>query len=324
MACRFGIADLDTRPIVRDIVGRLSRYGEVVQLDCSDRDKLARELKDIDIVLIRLYKVDEPFLSGSARLKAIIKAGVGYDHIDVKTASRLGIHVSISVGNHISVAESAASLMLALCRNLIYLNRNTNPDMTKLGVELYGKNLGLFGAGRIGMHVAQIASGMGMRVSICDPYLTPERLAGTPYTLVDSETLIHDSDVLSLHCPLTDETRHIIGEKELKAMKRAAFLINTARGAIVDEHALCAALQNGVIAGAGLDVVENEPLREDNPLLRLKDVNLIVTPHRLIQTTESVQRQTQDLVESAIAYSKGVVPDSCVNKKDITSSRITG
>jgi D-3-phosphoglycerate dehydrogenase len=276
---------------------------------------VADALQKIDVLIIRLYKMDKALLEKSRRLKAVIKAGVGIDHIDLETATDLGIHVSISIGNHISVAEAAVALMLALSHNLTYLNRNTKPDMSKLGLELYGKKLGLIGFGRIGSHVAQIAEGLGMNIMVCDPYLRDTVKAPVKWHFVDLETILQESDILSIHCPLTPDTRHLLGEKQFETMKRSAFLVNTARGGIVDEAALCVALQKGLIAGAGVDVVEFEPLRDDNPLLKLD--NVIVTPHRLIQTTDSLARQTRSIVESAREYSEGKIPDSSVNKNSI-------
>lgn len=314
---KFGILDIDSRPIVRDTLAPLAQYGTVLYPDMKSPD-FVKQLQDVDILIIRLYTVDRALLEQLPNLKAVIKAGVGVDHIDVETATRLGIHVNISPGNHISVAETAILLMLATARNLPYLNRNVRPDMARLGVELYGKKLGLIGAGRIGMHVAQIARGLGMEVVFHDPYASDKIKAATDCRFVELDELLCASDVVSLHCPLTPDTHHLLDEKAFAKMKTGAIVINTARGPVLDEKALIDAINSGKIAGAGLDVVESEPLKEDNPLLKVD--NIIVTPHRLIQTTESLVRQTQSILDSAIAYSKGTIPDTAINAGKISAS----
>lgn len=320
MAFNFGILDIDRRQIVQDTLLPLAQYGNVIHLDPGDPQTFQEELQKIDVLIIRLYPVDRAFLVSLPRLKAVVKAGVGVDHIDVEAATQLGVSVSISLGNHISVAEAAILLMLSAARNLPYLNRNVKPDMSRLGIELYEKNLGLVGCGRIGSHVARIAKGLGMNVMINDPYAGDAAKIGMGCRFVDFETLLRESDVVSLHCPLTPETHHLLSDREFAAMKPSCIIVNTARGAVIDEAALCRALKDGRIAGAGLDVVENEPLSHDNPLLKLE--NAIVTPHRLIQSTDSLVRQTQSILESAITYSLGAIPESAVNKskiKDIKS-----
>jgi phosphoglycerate dehydrogenase-like enzyme len=277
-------------------------------------------LPRIDLLIIRLLRIDESILERSTRLKAIIKCGVGTDHIDVETATRLGIHVVISIGNHISVAESAILLMLALSRNLIKINKQTGGIRRELAVEMYGKKLGIVGYGRVGRHLQRIAEGLGMNILIYDPLISNQEWGELQF--VELKELLGQSDYVSLHCPLNNDTFHMIGEEELASMKRSAFLINTARGAIVDKQALYRALKERRIAGAGLDVFEEEPLTADNPLLELD--NVIATPHCLCQTHESLTRQMNSILDSAVKVYNGIIPDESVNKNsiDVLNDRI--
>ena len=311
----FTVVDVERRPSVIETLAPLSQYGNVTYIDPDDREKILATLPDTDVFIIRLYPTDRDLLSRAPRLKAVVKAGVGVDHIDVAAATEMGIHVTISLGNYISVAEAAVLLMLSVSRNLIFLNKNPKPGSSKVGKELYAKTLGLVGYGRIGKHVADIATGFGMKVIIYDPYVNEQVQKNTPYPFVSLQDVLREGDFISLHCPATPETHHLIGEKELAAMKKDAILVNTARGAVIDEAALYRALRDNVIAGAGLDVVEHEPLTADNPLLTLE--NVVVTPHKLIQSVDSDRRQTGSIVASAIAYSKGLIPDESINKDKI-------
>ena len=315
----FTVLDLIRRPTVIDTLAPLSEYGKVTYVDPQNREAVMKILPETDILIIRLYPIDRELLSKAKQLKAIIKAGVGVDHIDVAAATEMGIYVTISLGNDISVAEAAILLMMAVSRNLVYMNKNLSPDPLKLGKELNEKTLGLVGYGRIGSHVAKIANGLGMEVLVYDPYIGEQAKKETLCRFVDFDSVIRESDVISLHCPVTPETRHLIGEKELKAMKRDAILINTARGAIIDEEALYHALKDGVIAGAGLDVVEKEPLSASNPLMTLD--NVILTPHKLVQSEGSDKRQTGSILASAIAYSKGIIPKEAINRDKISTDK---
>lgn len=313
----FGIVDVDRRKPYIHVLEGLKEFGRVIYFDPKDTATLRAGMSEIDLLIIRLLKIDEAFLNKGLRLKAIIKAGVGTDHIDIETATGLGIHVIISIGNHISVAESAILLMLALSRNLVRLNKCTEGIPEGLGTEMYSKCLGIVGYGRIGKAVRRIAEGLGMKVLIYDPLVqnqTEEHLQ-----FVDLRGLLRQSDYVSIHCPLSKDTFHLISENELSLMKKSAFLINTARGAIVDEKCLYRFLKEKKIAGAGLDVFEEEPLKADNPLLELE--NVIATPHRLCQTPESLMNQMNSILESAIKVYRGIVPEESVNRGNIDKKR---
>jgi D-3-phosphoglycerate dehydrogenase len=307
----FGI--LDVVPKQLEILNQLKEYGNVIHLGNVDKKELLKLVPDFDILLIRIYKVDEEILSASSKLKAVIKAGIGVDHIDVKAATERKIHIVISPGNHISVGETTVMLMLAVARQLPIKNKNVDENLQLLGKELYGKRLGLVGFGRIGRHTAQIAGdGLGMEIVIYDPYIKESAEKGVKWTFVhDLDTLLKTSDVVSIHCPLDDGTRHMIDKQRLEMMKEDAILVNTARGAVIDENALFEALKNGKLFGAGLDVVEVEPLDAENPMLALE--NVIVSPHRLVQTPESIIRQANSMLASAITFSKEQIPLESIN-----------
>jgi D-3-phosphoglycerate dehydrogenase len=255
----------------------------------------AGELKEIigdyDAVIVRSRsKVTAELIEAGKRLKVIGRAGVGLDNIDVDAAKRRGIAVLNSPGgNVISAAEHTLALTLALTRNLAQadasLRRGEWQRERFRGVELYGKTLGLAGAGRIGSEVAKRARAFGMRVLAYDPYLSEERAAQFDIELVTLPSLLQQADVISVHTPLTEETRGMIGAAELAMMKPTAYLVNAARGGVVDEAALAEALREGKLAGAALDVFADEPVPAGHALLALD--NVLALPHLGAATREA-------------------------------------
>ncbi|MFM8496178.1 MAG: phosphoglycerate dehydrogenase [Planctomycetia bacterium] len=238
-------------------------------------------------------KITADALAGNHRLKAIVRAGVGTDNIDKDAATRQGIVVmNTPAGNTVSTAEHAFALILALSRNVAAADaslREHRWDRNKfMGVQLAGKTLGIVGLGRIGQAVAKRARAFDMRVIGYDPFLSPERAAELGIELVDTvRGMLPEVDYLTVHTPLTDETRHLVGKPELAILKRGVRLVNCARGGIYDEQALVEGLQSGVIGGVALDVFEKEPCTE-SPLFGMP--NVLVTPH-LGASTEEAQSQ---------------------------------
>ena len=225
-------------------------------------------------------------------VKLICEAGTGYNNIDLDAAVKKGITVcNVPAYSSHRVAHTAVMMMLTLSsavqKQVRMLERGDRSNFTKYlqvpHTELNGKTLGIIGAGNIGRQVIRIAEAMDMQILV---HTRTPREDGLRY--VSLEELLRESDYVSLHCPLTAETRHLIGREELTAMKPSAFLINTSRGALVDEEALIAALQNGTIAGAGLDVQETEPPAAENPLYDME--NVIMTPHMGWKGQETRQR----------------------------------
>ena len=254
------------------------------------RDALARH----DGAICRSgVKITAAALAGNHRLRAIVRAGVGTDNIDKEAATRQGIVVmNTPAGNTVSTAEHAFALLLGLSRNIAAADaslRGHKWDRNKfMGVQLAGKTLGIVGLGRIGQAVASRARAFDMRVMGFDPFLSPDRAAELGIELVESvRGMLPHVDYLTVHTPLTDETRHLVGMEELKLLKPGVRLVNCARGGIYDEHALVAGLQSGAIGGVALDVFEKEPCT-DSPLFGMPGV--LVTPH-LGASTEEAQSQ---------------------------------
>jgi D-3-phosphoglycerate dehydrogenase len=238
-------------------------------------------------------KITADALAGNHRLRAIVRAGVGTDNIDKEAATRLGIVVmNTPAGNTLSTAEHAFALMLGLSRNVAAADASLRAqkwDRNKfMGAQLAGKTLGIVGLGRIGQAVAERARAFDMRVLGYDPFLSPDRAAELGIELVESvRGMLPDVDYLTVHTPLTDETRHLVGMKELEILKPGVRLINCARGGIYDEAALVEGLKQGLIGGVALDVFEKEPCT-DSPLFGMPGV--LVTPH-LGASTEEAQSQ---------------------------------
>ena len=238
-------------------------------------------------------KITADALAGNHRLKAIVRAGVGTDNIDKDAATRQGIVVmNTPAGNTVSTAEHTFALLLAVSRNIAAADaslRDHKWDRNKfMGAQLAGKTLGIVGMGRIGQAVAERARAFDMRVMGFDPFLSPDRASELGVELVDTVPgMLPHVDYLTVHTPLTDETRHLIGMKELDLLKPGVRLINCARGGIYDEQALVEGLNRGVIGGVALDVFEKEPCT-DSPLFGLPGV--VVTPH-LGASTEEAQSQ---------------------------------
>ena len=260
---------------------------------------------------------DAVVMDRAPRLRVIARTGIGYDGVDVAAATERGIAVcNTPDGPTISTAEHAIGLILAVAKNVPGAQaalRDSTPGYfaRHQGIELHGKTLGLVGFGRIARHVARIADGLGMRVAFIDPFVDASTVpAGV--TRADSlEALLASADVVSVHVPLTPETRGMFGTAEFAAMRPGAVFVNTARGGLVDNDALIAALESGHLFGAGLDVTSPEPLPADHPILRRGDV--LVTPHIASATREGKARMFRVAFAQAIAVLEGRRPEHLVN-----------
>jgi D-3-phosphoglycerate dehydrogenase len=276
-------------------------------------DDLAREMSDIEVVVITSqHRITRRVIERAPKLRAIIKYGSkpGLDNVDITAATERGIPVAYTPsGNSDSVAEFTVALTLALAKKLpIVVSRvkqNRWRDASCLGVELTNKTVGVVGLGVIGSKVAQMFSGLDVSVLASDPYVSDERALAVHARLVDLETLLIGSDIITLHAQLTDNTKHMIGKREIALMKRTSFLINTARGALIDEMALYQALQERRIAGAAIDAFETEPPSPDNPILQLD--NVILTPHVASWTSDALRKEAfmaMDEVKRVVAGTK--------------------
>jgi len=258
-------------------------------------------IKNYDALIVRsATKVTKEIIDAAGSLKVIGRAGVGLDNVDLEAATQKGIIVmNTPAGNTISTAEHTVSMILALSRNIPQANASTKTGEWKrskfMGVELYNKTLGIVGFGRIGSEVAKRVLSFGMRVIAYDPFLSKEVAENLGVEVVELKELFTRSDYITVHTPLTEETKHMISAKEFALMKKGVRIINCARGGIIDEQALVEAIKEGKVMGAALDVFEKEPLSADNPLLKLD--NVIITPHLGASTEEAQVNVAIEVVE---------------------------
>ncbi|MDN5300914.1 MAG: D-3-phosphoglycerate dehydrogenase / 2-oxoglutarate reductase [Thermoanaerobacteraceae bacterium] len=293
---------------------------EVVVAKDSNIETIAGLLDEkAEGVIVRYNPFPRELIEKAPNLKVIARHGIGTELIDLEAATEHNIAV-VNTPNAatVSVAEHAVTLMLCLAKNIFYadseLRKGNYAVKDKyLSYELEGKTVGIVGLGKIGMEVAKKCKyGFGMKVIGYDPYVNKEKAQEIGVELFNNiDEVLESSDFVSLHLPLTESTKHIINEEKLRKMKKSAYLINCARGAIVDEKALIKALQEGSIAGAGLDVFEKEPPELDNPLFKMN--NVIVTPHSSSLTEDGKIKMAVYAVEGLLQVLKGEKPTYLVN-----------
>ncbi|RLE54748.1 MAG: D-glycerate dehydrogenase [Thermoprotei archaeon] len=327
-----------TREIFEDILKKLEQYYEIEVWDKyypPPYEVLLEKAKQADALLTMLTdRIDANLLQQAKKLRIVAQMAVGFDNIDINTATKLGVYVTNTPGVLTeAVAELTWALILAVARRIVeadHFVRWGEWSRTKtgwhplmmLGAELKGKVLGIIGLGRIGSRVAEIAvKGFGMKVIYYDVVRREdlEKQLGIEYR--DLDTLLQEADIVSIHVPLTKETYHMINEEKLRKMKKGAILINTARGKVVDTEALIKALREGWIAGAGLDVFEEEPLPPHHPLTAFK--NVVLVPHIGSATYETRHAMAELVAENLIAFYEGRVPPTLVNK-DVVKVRPPG
>jgi len=287
-------------------------------------DVLLAEAADADALLTLLTdRIDAAIMAAAPRLRVISNMAVGYDNIDVQEASRRAILVTNTPGILIkTTADFAFALLLAAARRVVEADRYTREGRWKtwgpqilLGQDVHGATLGVVGLGGVGLEVVKRARGFGMRVLYNDATrkIKQERRYGLAY--VELEQLLAESDFVSLHVPLTPETHHLIGERELSLMKPTAVLINTARGAAVDQLAVWRFLKGRRIAAAAMDVSEQEPIAPDDPLLGLD--NIIITPHIASASVATRLGMAKMAVDNLLTALRGQVPPHCVNREAV-------
>lgn len=272
---------------------RVLKQEKEFQVDVNTKltpDELKKVIKDYDALLVRSStKVNKEIIDAAVKLKIIGRAGVGLDNVDAEAASKRGIIVmNTPGGNTISTAEHTLSMILSLSRNIPQATASIKSGhwdrKSFMGTELYGKVLGIIGLGRIGSEVAKRANAFGMKVLAFDPYLSVAKAKELEVESVSLKELLSKADYITVHTPLTDDTKHMISDKEFKIMKTGVRIINCARGGIIDEKALYEAMKSGKVIGAALDVFENEP-PGDNPLLKLN--TCVACPHLGASTEEA-------------------------------------
>ena len=295
---RYSLCDRDLSLI--ESLGRYTAY------DDTPRDKVAERLADADVAIANKVLIDGQTMRRLPRLKLICVAATGMNNIDLETAAELGIEVRNAVGySTYSVAETTLCSALALMREVVYFDEYFKSGRYAAAERMFcydrptrqlrGRNWGIVGLGNIGREVARLATAFGCRVSY---FSTSGAKREEEYPQLPLGELLADSDIVSIHSPLNDRTRGLIGREELSAMKPAAILINVARGGIVDEQALAEALDNDTIAGAALDVFSSEPLRE-SPLYHLRDpYKLLASPHNAWSSAEAIDRLVECIAQN--------------------------
>jgi len=308
------ITDCD-HPDIEEEKKLFARIGaELIWAQAKEEKEILLACRDADGLLNQYALMTRRVLENLPRCKVIARYGVGVDSIDLRAATDLGI-VVVNVPDYCvdEVALQSVTLLLSLVRKTVFFDQKVRSGQWdfRQGIpisRIRGKTLGLVGCGKIGLEVAKMMSGMGVRVMAFDPYL--QKAAGG-IELVDLDTLFREADFISVHCPLNDSTRHLIGEKAFRHMEKRPLIVNTSRGPIIDETALIAALKEGRVSGAGLDVLEQEPPDPKSPLLAME--NVIFSPHVGFYSEESIRELNRRTAEGVADVLLGKWPRSVVN-----------
>jgi D-3-phosphoglycerate dehydrogenase len=308
-------AEYESHDPEKDVLSKLNV--ELIKFQCRTEEEVIRYCKDADALLNQYAPITRKVIENLEKAKIIVRYGVGVDNIDIKAATEKGIFVANVIYDISDVADHAFALILSLARKILLANKNVKNgkwDWKELQpiYRFNGSTLGIVGLGRIGSAIARRAKGFNMRILYYDTIRREdiEKELGIIYT--DLDNLLKESDFVTLHVPLTNETRHLINEERLKLMKKNAIIINTSRGPVIDEKALYKALKNKWIAGAGLDVLEKEPPLKDNPLFQLD--NVIVTPHMAWYSIDSLTEIQRKAAEEVARVLSGQLPINLVNK----------
>ena len=306
--------------------GGTVQFGRAESLE--DRVSL---VSNAEVLVVSTAAITGKFLSQLPQLKGIVRLGIGYDSVDVEAATELGIAVAnVPEFCQDEVAEHALGLLLAVTRKIALADRLTRQGKWVVGVQehmlpirrLRGQTLGLVGFGRIAQRLTDMARALGLRVIATDPYVAPEAARAAEVELISLEELLPQSDIVSLHVPLTDETHMLINADTIALMKHGAILINTSRGSVVDEVALEEAMADGDLGGAGLDVLETEPPKTPHPLLNFD--NVVVTCHFASCSLEAYADLRRSVSEQAAQILRGEFPQNLINTqlRDLPQCRL--
>jgi D-3-phosphoglycerate dehydrogenase len=295
---------------------------ELILAQVQEERELIRACREADGLLNQYAPLTRRVLENLPNCKVVSRYGVGVDSVDLKAATDLGIIVA-NVPDYCmdEVADQTVSMLLGLIRKTAFFDQKVKSGQWdfRQGIPIYrtrGKTLGLIGCGKIGLEVAKRISAFGLRVIAFDPYIEkPHEVI----ELKDIDTVLKESDFISIHCPLNDSTRHLIGDEAFKKMEKRPILINTSRGPIIDEKALIQALKEGLISGAGLDVLEKEPPDSQNPLLKME--NVILTPHVSFYSVESISELKRRTAKNVSEVLMGRRPNSVVNREVMGKTR---
>ncbi len=299
-----------SHPLYQDGMALLEGKAEIVITNDGDSGRILDSLIDADAYILRIGKIDRKAIERCEKLKVITRPGVGYDSVDVQAATRRGIPVVLCpAANARAVAEHTVALLLACAKNIVESVNETKAGNFGIrnryaAVDIVGKMLVVLGFGNIGRQVAKLCAALDMKVGIFDPFVKRETAEEMGYTYFEAmPDALAAADFVSLHMPSMPSTRGMIAAEQFKAMKPTAFFLNAARGDVVDESALIAALKNGEIAGAGLDVLVEEPFPADHPFMTMP--NVVLTPHMAAQSRETVSKLVTMAAEGTLAVLRG-------------------
>jgi len=312
---RVVITDCDHGSIEEEKAEFSQMRAELMLAQVQEEKDVIRVCRDADGILNQYAFLTQKVLESLPKCQVISRYGVGVDSVDLKAATGLGIIVA-NVPDYCmdEVASQTIAMILTLTRKTAFFDRKVKSGEWdfRLGIPIRrigGKTLGLIGCGKIGLEVARRISAFGVKVMTFDPYL---KKAPEGIELKDFDTVLKESDFISVHCPLNDSTRHLIGEKEFKKMEKKPILLNTSRGPIVDEKALIQALREGLLSGAGLDVLEKEPPDAQSPLLKME--NVVLSPHVSFYSVESISELKRRTAKNVADVLAGKWPGSVVNR----------
>lgn len=299
---------------------------EAFQLKFAPEAELAKATRDAHVIIANMAPITASLVAKWEKCSLLIRHGIGYDNVDVDAVTSRGIRFA-NIPDYCpqEVAEQAIALIFALGRKVVF-SRKILEDCSRhhrwefTGLEpihqMKGQTLGIIGCGRIGSRVYLGLRSFGFKFLICDPYLTPERIEELGIELVDHETVYRGADFITMHTPLTSETRHMINERSLAMMKPSAYLINTSRAGVIDHDALYQALKNGRISGAAIDVFFPEPPPPDNPLFTLE--NVVLTPHMSWYSVESGWEIRRKILEQLRRFRDGLPPLNWINEDELS------
>ena len=319
MSSKFKVVITDHRFASVDIQRRVLAEidAELVEGQAKTEEEIIAIARDADGILNARSKITAKVIEALERCKIMVRYGVGVDTIDIPAATRKGIMVSNVVDYCIDeVADHAFALLLSLARKVVFSARRVQAGEWSINNlkplrRLAGQTVGVVGFGRIGRTLARNAAAVGFKIVVYDPFVAGEGEEKDGFKFMSLEQLLKTSDFVSLHTPLIAETEKMIGNEQIKLMKPTAYLINTSRGPLIDEDALAAALKENRLAGAGLDVLIEEPARPDHPLLKMEQV--VVTSHTAFYSEEAIQELQRKAAEKVAVALSGKIPDPLVN-----------
>lgn len=298
----------------------LGDIAEIIVAPDTNTDTFKKLVPNVDVIMFNWAEIPENVIQEAKQCIQLSRFGVGIDNIPVKLATELGILVT-NIPDYCvdEVTDQAMALILSLNRQILYFSKQTKIDLNSPVSRLRNQTLGLLGFGRQGTLMAKKAQSFGMNVITFDPFIPDNVLKTEKVHRVEFDELLANSDFLSIHTPLNEDTKGLLGLSEFKKMKKSSYIVNVARGGIIQTNAITQALKENIIAGAGLDVTEPEPLPDDHPLRTLK--NAILTPHTAFFSQESLQELSRRTAQQVKDTLEGKLPENLRNPEVLSHSR---